>query len=47
MNFDYVTKENIQVYNQNWQKISDQFYEILINGVSGPGKTNALPNLIS
>ena len=45
--FDYITKEDIKEHNRNCQKIPDHPYLILIFGVSGSGKTNALLNLIS
>ena len=45
--FDYITKEDIKEHNRNCQKIPDHPYLILIFGVSGSGKTNALLNLIN
>ena len=35
-NFDYITKEGIKKYNQNWQEILYHPYRILINA---PEKT--------
>ena len=46
INYDDVTKENIHKHNLNWPKITDHPYRILIIGVSGSGKTNALFHLI-
>ena len=45
-NFDYITKEDIKEYNIKWPEITDHPYQILINGGSSSGKTNALLNLI-
>ena len=39
INFDYITKENIKKHNQNWPKIPDYPYRIVITGGSGFGKT--------
>ena len=39
-------KKNINKYNTNWPQIPDHPYRTLIVGDSGPGKTNALLNLI-
>ena len=47
INFEDITKENINKHNPNWPQISDHPYRILITGSSGSGKTNALRNLIS
>ena len=47
INFDYYTDENIIVHNSKWPYIPDHPYRILIIGGSGPGKTNALLNLIN
>ena len=47
INFEDITKENINKHNPIWPQISDHSYRILITGSSGSGKTNALPNLIS
>ena len=44
INFDDVTKENIQEHNPNWPQIPDHPYRILIIGGSGSGKTNSLFN---
>ena len=38
INFDDVTKENIEKHNPNWTKIPDHPYRILILGDSGSGK---------
>ena len=46
INFDDYTNENKTMHNLNWPYISDHPYRILIIGVSGSGKTNALLNLI-
>lgn len=37
INFDYI--ENIKKHNQNWPKIPDYPYRIVITGGSGFGKT--------
>ena len=47
INFDDVTKENIKEHNLNWPEIPGHPYRILIAGVSGSEKTNALLNLIN
>ena len=47
INFDEVTKENINKHNPTWQKIYDHAYRILLIGGSGSGKTNSLFYLIS
>ena len=41
-NFDYITKEYIKKNNSKWLEIPDYPYQMLINGGSGSGKTNAL-----
>ena len=46
-NFDYMTKEGIKEHNHNWPEISYHPYGIIIVGVSGYGKTNALLYLIN
>ena len=46
INYDDVTKENINEYNLNWPQISDLPYRIIIIGDSESGKTNTLLNLI-
>ena len=46
INYDDITIENIKEHNLNWPWIPDHPYRILIIGDSGPGKTNALFNLI-
>ena len=46
INFDDVKKEKINKYNQNWPQIPCHLYTVLIIGVSGFVKTNALLNLI-
>ena len=46
VNFDDYTNENKTQYNPNLSYISHHPYRILIIGVSGSGKTNALLNLI-
>ena len=45
-NFDYITEENIKVYNPNWPEIPDHSFRILIVGGSGSGSTNALHYLV-
>ena len=47
INLDSITNENNKEHNEKWQYISDHPYRILIIGGSGPGKTNALTNLIN
>ena len=47
INFDDYTNENIIEHNSKWPYIPDHPYRILIIGSSGPGKTNALLNLIN
>ena len=47
INFDDYTNENKIECNLKWPHISDHPYRILIVGVSGSGKTNALLNLIN
>ena len=47
INFDEYTNENKKEHNLNWPHIPDHPYRILIIGVSGTGKTNALLNLIN
>ena len=46
INFDEYTNENKIEHNSKWSYIPDHPYRILIVGGSGPGKTNALLNLI-
>ena len=46
INFDDYASENKTQHNQNWRYIPDHPYRMLIIGVSGSGKTNALLNLI-
>ena len=46
VNFDNVTKENINEDNPNWSQISNHPYRILTIGGSGSRKTNELLNLI-
>ena len=46
INYDDVTKENINEYNLNWPQIYDLPYRIIIIGDSKSGKTNTLLNLI-
>ena len=47
INFDNYTNENKTEHNSKWPYILDHPYRILIIGGSGPGKTNALLNLIN
>ena len=46
ISFDDYTNENKTEYNLKWPYIPDHPYRILLVGVSGSGKTNALVNLI-
>ena len=46
INFDEYTNENKSMHNPDWPYITDHLYRILMIGGSGPGKTNALLNLI-
>ena len=46
INYGDVTKEKINKNNSSWLQIPDHPYRILIIGVSGSGKTNALLSLI-
>ena len=46
INYDYITKENIEENNPNWSQILDHAYRILIIGGLRFRKTNALFNLI-
>ena len=46
INYDDVTKENINEDNPNWSQISNHPYRILITGGSGSRKTNELLDLI-
>ena len=41
-NFNYIAKDYKKEHNPNWPEISDLLHRILIIGVSGSGKTNAL-----
>ena len=47
INFDNYTNGNKTEHNSKWPYIPDHPYRILVIGVSGPGKTNVLLNLIS
>ena len=47
INFYDYTNENTIEHNPKWPYILDHPYRILIIGVSGSGKTNALLNLIN
>ena len=47
INLDSITNENSKEHNKNWTYIPDHPYRILIIGGSGPGKTNAVLNLIN
>ena len=44
-NFDYVTNKDIKDNNPKWTEILDYPYRVLIIGISGSRKTNALLNL--
>ena len=46
INFGNYTNKNKTEHNSKWPYISDNPYRILIIGNSGPGKTNALLDLI-
>ena len=46
INYDDVTKVNINKHNVNWPRIPDNPYRILIIGGSESGKINALINQI-
>ena len=46
INYDNVTKENINKHNFNWSKIPDHPHRILITGGSSSGKTKTFFNLI-
>ena len=47
INFDNVTKENIEEHNPHWPQIPDYPYRILIIGGFGSEKTNSLFDLIN
>ena len=47
INFDNYTNENKTEHNLKWPHIPDHPHRILVVGVSGSGKTNALLNLIN
>ena len=47
INFDDLTKENINEHNAHWPLIPDYPSGILVIGGSGSGKTNSLFNLIN
>ena len=47
INFDEYNNENKRKHNPDWPYIPDHPYRILVIGVSGSGKTNALLNLIN
>ena len=47
INLDSITNENNKELNEKWTYIPDYPYRILIFRGSGPGKTNALLNLIN
>ena len=46
LNLDDITNEKNKEHNNKWPFIPNHPYRILIIGVSGPRKTNALLNLI-
>ena len=46
INFDDVTKENVEEHNLNWQQIPDHPCRILIPCGFGFGKTNSLFNFV-
>ena len=47
INLDSITNENNKENNEEWPYIPDHPYRIVIIGVSGSRKTNALINLIN
>ena len=47
INFDDVTKENLEQLSPSWPQIPDHPYRMLIIGASESGKTNSLFNLIN
>ena len=47
IDLDSITNKNNKKHNEKWPYIPDRPYRILIMGGSGPGKTNALINLIN
>ena len=47
INLDSITNENNKENNGKWPYIPDHPYRIIITGVSGSRKTNALINLIN
>ena len=46
INYNIVTKENMNKHNLYWPEIPDHLHRILIIGGSGSGKTKTLLNLI-
>ena len=42
INIDDVTKESMKEHNPNWPQISNHYYQLLIIGGTGFGKTNYL-----
>ena len=46
INHHSITKQNIEKHNLSWTQILEDPYIILIIGVLGSRKSNALPNLI-
>ena len=47
INLDSIVNDNNKKHNENWPRIPDLPYRILIIGGSGSGKTNTLLNLIN
>ena len=47
INFDNVIGKNIKKHNGNWPRNPENSFKILINEVSGSGKTNTLLNLVN
>ena len=47
IHLDSITNENNKKHNEKWPCIPDHPFRIIIIGGSGPGKTNALINLIN
>ena len=47
INLDKIVNNSNEEHNEKWPYILDHPYRILISGVSGSGKTNALLHLIN
>ena len=46
IDYDYITKENIEEHNENWPQIFDHLHRILIIGGPISGKAHALLSLV-